>query len=124
MDAPIFFDRCSNPIDMGRWMDLSHDMDYKRVRWAQVGSWEVSTVWLGIDHAIIGPPLIFETMVFERAESNGYMGPAFGLEGGSYVYHESFDEFTASWGQTPGFPTAKARCWYGVTRSSVGRSRT
>jgi hypothetical protein len=94
-DAPTFFDRCGNPIGMGRWMDLHHDISYKRVRWTHVGSWEVSTVWLGIDHGFIGPPLIFETMVFEQAESNGYMGPALGLDGGGYVYHESFDEYTS-----------------------------
>jgi hypothetical protein len=29
----------------------------------------------------------------------------------------------ASWVQTPGSPTARARCWSGATWSSVGRSR-
>ena len=41
------------------------DPHYKRVALDGVGNYNVSTVWLGLDHQYgEGPPLIFETMVF------------------------------------------------------------
>lgn len=83
IERPMYRDRCGNPIPMGRWMDLSDDYHYKVLRKTPVGGvWEVSTVWLGIDHGFMGPPLIFETMVFEIAETNGWFGP----------YHESIGD--------------------------------
>lgn len=90
MARPMYFDRVGNPIDTGRWLDLNDDLGYKVVRATEVGGvWRVSTVWMGIDHAIVGPPLIFETMVFELALSNGYMAPFAGLEGHAYSYYAS-----------------------------------
>jgi hypothetical protein len=87
------YDRCGNPITMGRWLDLNRDWSYKRVRETVVADvWRVSTVWLGIDHGFgWGPPLTFETMVFELAESHGYMPevPAWGLLAHAYTFHES-----------------------------------
>jgi hypothetical protein len=58
-----FYDRQGNPITLEEWMRLSGD---KIVRQDEVGDYFVSTVWLGINHNFhpIGPPLIFETMVF------------------------------------------------------------
>lgn len=51
--------------------ELSKDHDYKIVSKTEVNDYEVSTVWLGIDHGFgKGAPLIFETMVFTRG-SNG-----------------------------------------------------
>ena len=48
------------------------DHDYKVVEQTTLpnGLW-VSTVWLGLDHSFCreGPPLIFETMVFESKEN-------------------------------------------------------
>ena len=36
---------------------------------SRVGGWEVSTVFLGLDHQFgHGPPLLFETMVFPECE--------------------------------------------------------
>jgi hypothetical protein len=80
--SPMYYDRAGNPITMGRWMDLHCDRAYLVVAKTQVGGmWEVSTVWLGLDHQYLdGPPLIFETMVFDLAESNST---------GGYPYHEA-----------------------------------
>jgi hypothetical protein len=94
---PHFYDRCGNAITIGRWMDLHSDPSYQQVRWTPVaGVWEVSTIWLGSDHGLwIGPPVIFETMVFESAISHGYVEPQWGLdEGLHYSYRENvFDHF-------------------------------
>src|SRR4051812_33772197 len=90
VNRSLYYDRVGNPIPMGRGMDLHRDWSYTVLAKTIVGSWEVSTVWLGIDHGFIGPPLIFETMVFEIAESNSF------FFGASFVYHESmFDDFQA-----------------------------
>lgn len=93
--GPMYRDRCGNPITIGRWMDLHDDYGYVVLRKTPVGGvWEVSTVWLGTDHNFLpgGVPLIFETMVFELAESHGY-APPFGPFGGwSFTYHEDVGE--------------------------------
>ena len=89
--ASDIYDRAGNPITLGRWLDLRHDYDYQVLRKTVVGGvWEVSTVWLGTDHSFgLGPPLIFETMVFELAESHGYAPPTYAFDGYAYTYHES-----------------------------------
>lgn len=65
------YDRKGQPIDFMEWARLTEDggLEYKRVARTHVGSdMFVSTVWLGLDHnfSFVGPPLIFETMVFRR----------------------------------------------------------
>jgi len=66
-----FFDRDGKPLEMMEWARLFEDPEYQQVELTIVGEARVSTVWLGLDHAIgIGifgfpqPPLIFETMIF------------------------------------------------------------
>jgi hypothetical protein len=82
-----YHDRCGNPISIGRWIDLSEDFSYVVVQRTPVGGvWEVSTVWLGINYQWFGePPLIFETMIFEIAESYDL----------GFTYHESMLDFQA-----------------------------
>jgi hypothetical protein len=96
LDRPFHRDRCGNPIPLGRWLDLHQDPSYIRVAETVVGGvWRVSTVWLGTDHQFLaGPPLIFETMVFELAESHGFMEamPAYGLAAHGYVFHADVGE--------------------------------
>ena len=51
------------------WAKLMEDMEYRRIGKTTCcrGLVEISTVWLGLDHAFGGPrPLIFETMAFSR----------------------------------------------------------
>lgn len=59
-----YFDRDGAPISLLEWgQKLEHN---RQVADTTVGSVRVSTVWLGLNHNWgDGPPLIFETMVFE-----------------------------------------------------------
>lgn len=79
----VWYDRDGEPIEtmdehgqliierMKYVADLLSNYDYKVVSKTEVGVYEVSTVWLGIDHRFDdGPPLIFETMVFAKG-TNG-----------------------------------------------------
>ncbi len=67
-----FFDKDGNPLDLDTWARLYEDEDYRRIARTTIISaanpevaYDVSTVWLGNNHAYSGgPPLIFETMVF------------------------------------------------------------
>jgi len=68
--SPAYFDRAGQPIDLWRWAELHEDMANIRVAETTVGDLWVSTVWFGLNHQFgDGPPLIFETMVFERADT-------------------------------------------------------
>lgn len=69
LDDPMYFDIDANPITLARWSWLHHPQrfaEYRRVAFDEIDLYAVSTVWLGLDHnfAPVGPPLIFETMVF------------------------------------------------------------
>lgn len=67
------YDREGLPITMERATELHGDFDYVKVARTTVTdladltvSFDVSTVWLGFDHAFGGlAPIIFETMVFQ-----------------------------------------------------------
>lgn len=59
----LYYDREGKPIPLPQWGFLV-GTDYGRVGNDMVGDVRVSTVWLGLDHSIDGPPIIFETMVF------------------------------------------------------------
>lgn len=65
-----YYDREGNPISLEGWAHLieKHE-DYRRVASTvipETNVW-VSTVWLGLDHNYWGgPPLIFETMVWNE----------------------------------------------------------
>jgi hypothetical protein len=64
------YDRNGTPISLERYSELLQDLAYRHVRVTAIGDdVEVSTVWLGIDHNFtrVGPPLIFETLVFGGA---------------------------------------------------------
>lgn len=73
-----WYDRQGIPIcDTAEVERLLRDMSYKRVARSKVisaadpaKSFDVSTVWLGLDHSFGGGiPLIFETMVFAEGDS-------------------------------------------------------
>ncbi len=52
---------------------MMEDPNARRVASTMVGKTQISTVFLGIDYAFspVGPPLLFETMVFGGSE-DGY----------------------------------------------------
>lgn len=59
-----YYSRKGEPITSAEWMK-EWEGDGKRVAKTTVGDYVVSTVYLGLDHNWgIGPPLIFETMIF------------------------------------------------------------
>lgn len=58
----LYYDRAGNPITAGDWARSFGEDRHIASDW--VGDVWVSTVWLGMDHGIGGPPLIFETMIF------------------------------------------------------------
>lgn len=61
-----YADQDGNEITQQEWQRLFEDMAYRRVGSTTVHNrWWVSTVWLGLNHAAIGLPLYFETMVFD-----------------------------------------------------------
>lgn len=73
-----YYDRQGNPISMRDWTRLStwdareNGYAYKVVARDEIGTYLVSTIWLGLNHAFMpGPPLIFETMVFADEDWSG-----------------------------------------------------
>jgi hypothetical protein len=62
----IYYDRNGEPMDMMEWIAAFGDIKDRVIAHTPLADGgEVSTVWLGLDHSFgIGPPLIFETMVF------------------------------------------------------------
>lgn len=65
-DPPMHYDRDGQPISLRTWADLHADPEYRVVEETWIGKIRISTVWLGINHDYLGgPPLIYETMVFD-----------------------------------------------------------
>lgn len=63
---PLYYDREGKPMTLEQWSLAFEDMEYRRIAWTELpGGRQVSTVWMGLDHAFgAGPPLIFESMTF------------------------------------------------------------
>ena len=58
----------TDPFTWGKW---SRRLENRRVAYSEINSeMHVSTVFIGIDHRHYGdgPPILFETMVFENGE--------------------------------------------------------
>jgi len=73
----MFWDKQGNPIGEtpDKWIPLSQDLNYRRVAETQVGTYWVSTVWIGIDLGFGSqPPLLFESMVFANSSAKGIEG--------------------------------------------------
>jgi hypothetical protein len=62
----LYYDRNGNPISLEGWAFL-FEKDDRQIRHDVIGDVTISTVWLGINHAVFpidGRILIFETMIF------------------------------------------------------------
>jgi ABC-type phosphate transport system permease subunit len=60
-----YYNRRGEPINMWEWFKLNQDGEYRRIKQDLVGTYNVSTVWLGLDHSFTGGILeIFETIIF------------------------------------------------------------
>lgn len=58
--------------DIHEWGKMFEDIDGRVVGKSEVGQFTVSTVFLGLDHGVgVGPPQIFETMIFGDVFCNG-----------------------------------------------------
>lgn len=65
-----YYDRKGKPITLMEWAQALKSDDARRVLKTDITpNVFVSTVWLGLDHSFgQGPPLIFESVVFENGE--------------------------------------------------------
>jgi hypothetical protein len=64
-----YYDRQGRRIGLMKWVRLFEDLKYRVLVQDHVNDITVSTVWLGLDHNMWGgPPLIFESMVFNTAD--------------------------------------------------------
>jgi hypothetical protein len=67
---PDYYDRQGRPLGLMEWARRFGTAERIVVQ-DRVGPYWISTVWLGLDHAIFGgPPLIFETMIFVDGDSS------------------------------------------------------
>lgn len=90
----LHYSRKGQPISLREWARTAEgNGTWKSVRKAIyvaqdfVGPYRVSTVWMGRDIGCgFGPPLIFETMVFERKLTRA---PDW-----SFTYHKSLDDYS------------------------------
>jgi hypothetical protein len=66
---PMYYDIDARPVCMGCLADTIADVNKRRIALTTIGDppLTISTVHLGLDHnfSLTGPPLIFETMVFD-----------------------------------------------------------
>ena len=66
--SPPFWDKQGVPIITGRWFYLANDYSYRLVCLTQVGRFDVSTVWHGLntvnDLPPGGRPDVFKTRIF------------------------------------------------------------
>lgn len=64
----MYFDREGQPINATEWAEIWRTPGARQIGLTTIGEWNVSTVWLGIDHGMLlhgrNQPVIFETMVF------------------------------------------------------------
>jgi hypothetical protein len=62
----MYYDFNGNPLTMWEWAALWEDDAGRIIEQTTIGEVRVSTVWMGLDmnYMHIGPPHIFETMVF------------------------------------------------------------
>jgi len=73
-------------VDLTRWAEWFGKEGNRRVAATSTELFWISTVFLGLDHQFgKGPPLLFETMVFERGKKTN-MGALLELDGEQWRY--------------------------------------
>lgn len=84
-------------MSMEEWAVKHGDLDYKVLARTEVGSWTVSTVWIGINHNLSGqgPPLIFETMVFRPGDWSGEYCERYATQAQARAGHDRAVAWTA-----------------------------
>lgn len=91
-----YYDRKGQPICPFAWRNLHEDFEYRTVARTHVGPYLVSTVWLGFNYVLtdLGPPVIFETMVFPAGSRNELDTVRYGTEAGALIGHAKMVERT------------------------------
>ena len=92
-----YYNRLGEKIGGYIWALLQHEPEYKILGHDKVGSYCVSTVWLGINHNFFHEegdyPIIFETMIFDEdgdevcGNTERYMTEGAALEGHEVAVH-------------------------------------
>jgi hypothetical protein len=82
---------CDDLMEWARWLETAD----RHVAKTTVGQFWISTVFLGLDHRMgdDGPPLLFETMVFDRWTEEGRRG---GEADFGFARDATWDEAAAS----------------------------
>jgi hypothetical protein len=83
-----YYDRQGRPITARQFAE-THSAQM-RVALTKVGAYEVSTVWLGIDHNHWGGrPILFETMVFAEGSTMDHHCDRYHTEAEAIAGHEN-----------------------------------
>jgi len=70
-----YFDQDGKPITHAQWLDTWGEIENRIIARTQDGRFLISTVWLGLNHQYgDGPPLIFETMIFDEQNNGADIG--------------------------------------------------
>ena len=77
MLARYILDGEGNPVrqhDHLAWTEFMRDVERRRVAFDEAGKWTVLTMFMGIDHNVVGtgPPLVWKTMVFGPPPWGGF----------------------------------------------------
>ena len=59
---------CDDLLKWGKWFEKRH---VRKVRTTYLGSVQISTIFLGLDHGWNGIPMLFETMIFGLPDTDG-----------------------------------------------------
>lgn len=88
--------RCNDLMHWAHWFERAN----RRVDETIVGNKRVSTVFIGLDHQFgEGPPLIFETMIFDPDSDDEYMTRCTTWEEAEEMHRKAVESL--------GFPAAK-----------------
>jgi hypothetical protein len=77
MQRRYVLDENDNPVgedDPSAWADFMRDERRRLVAHDEAGKWTVSTVFMGLDHDVVGngPPVLWKTMVFGPQPWGGF----------------------------------------------------
>lgn len=93
LPKPAYYDPEGNPITQEQWAERL-ETDERIITQTKVGSYTVSTMWLGLDHDFLGdgPPIIFETMVFGGDNWQPFEQDRYSTQGEALAGHEAIVE--------------------------------
>lgn len=69
MNRPLYYILVNGKVRAAGYADWAEGFSTsdRRIDWTDIDEVQISTVFLGLDHATSGPPLIFETLVMGGA---------------------------------------------------------